>query len=254
MENLLIVNADDFALSKGQNYGIIEACRRGVVTSTTALVNGEAVEHAAQLSREVPELGVGMHFVLTLGMPLSPMPGLTRDGQLGKWIWEQAEQGALPLEEIAGELERQFNRFIDVFGKAPTHIDSHHHVHMMAQIFPLVADFARQRAIPLRVDREVALRDELVVDDVLTSDGFASGFYGEAISEALFLQALDASAQRGERSVEVMCHPAFVDNLVMGSSYCYPRLAELDVLTSPALKYAVAERGYRLGTYADLCS
>lgn len=36
MENLLIVNADDFGLSKGQNYGIIEACRRGVVTSTTA--------------------------------------------------------------------------------------------------------------------------------------------------------------------------------------------------------------------------
>ena len=111
MENLLIVNADDFGLSKGQNYGIIEACRRGVVTSTTALVNGEAVEHAAQLSREVPELGVGMHFVLTLGMPLSPMPGLTRDGQLGKWIWERAEQGALPLEEIARELECQFNRF-----------------------------------------------------------------------------------------------------------------------------------------------
>ncbi|MEP8540021.1 chitooligosaccharide deacetylase, partial [Enterobacter asburiae] len=25
MENLLIVNADDFGLSKGQNYGIIEA-------------------------------------------------------------------------------------------------------------------------------------------------------------------------------------------------------------------------------------
>ena len=67
MENLLIVNADDFGLVKGQNYGIIEACRRGVVTSTTALVNGEAVEHAAQLSRELPELGVGMHFVLTLG-------------------------------------------------------------------------------------------------------------------------------------------------------------------------------------------
>ena len=46
MENLLIVNADDFGLSKGQNYGIIEACRRGVVSSTTALINGEAVEHA----------------------------------------------------------------------------------------------------------------------------------------------------------------------------------------------------------------
>ena len=28
MERLLIVNADDFGLSKGQNYGIIEACGR----------------------------------------------------------------------------------------------------------------------------------------------------------------------------------------------------------------------------------
>jgi predicted glycoside hydrolase/deacetylase ChbG (UPF0249 family) len=28
-----------------------------------------------------------------------------------------------------------------------------------------------------------------------------------------------------------MCHPAFVDNTIMGSAYCYPRLTELDVLT-----------------------
>lgn len=27
MERVLIVNADDFGLSKGQNYGIIEACK-----------------------------------------------------------------------------------------------------------------------------------------------------------------------------------------------------------------------------------
>lgn len=29
MERVLIVNADDFGLSKGQNYGIIEACKTG---------------------------------------------------------------------------------------------------------------------------------------------------------------------------------------------------------------------------------
>lgn len=96
MEYLLIVNADDFGLSKGQNYGIVEACRHGVVTSITAMVNGEAIEHAAALSRDLPDLGVGMHFVLTLGMPLTAMPGLTREGVLGKWIWERAEEGTLP--------------------------------------------------------------------------------------------------------------------------------------------------------------
>ncbi len=93
------------------------------------------IDHAAQLSRSTPELAVGMHFVLTLGEPLSAMPGLTRDGRLGKWIWQQAEEDSLPLEEIAHELACQYRRFVELFGHEPTHIDSHHHVHMFAQIY-----------------------------------------------------------------------------------------------------------------------
>ena len=252
MEYLLIVNADDFGLSKGQNYGIVEACRHGVVTSTTAMVNGEAIEHAAALSRDLPDLGVGMHFVLTLGMPLTAMPGLTRDGLLGKWIWEMAEQGTLPLEEIARELDCQFNRFVDLFGREPTHIDSHHHVHMIPAIFPLVAEFARRKGVALRVDRQDNMPGETGGDLPPTTDGFSSAFYGDEISEALFLSVLDRSLQQGERSLEVMAHPAFIDNTIRKSAYCWPRLAEMEVLTSTSLKYAIAERGYRLGTFRDL--
>ncbi|WP_312343798.1 chitin disaccharide deacetylase [Leclercia sp.] len=252
MEYLLIVNADDFGLSKGQNYGIVEACRHGVVTSTTAMVNGEAIEHAAALSRDLPDLGVGMHFVLTLGMPLTAMPGLTRDGLLGKWIWEMAEQGRLPLDEIARELACQFNRFVDLFGREPTHIDSHHHVHMIPAIFPLVAEFARRKGVALRVDRQVDMPGETGGNLPPTTDGFSSAFYGDEISEALFLSVLDRSLQQGERSLEVMAHPAFIDNTIRKSAYCWPRLAEMEVLTSTSLKYAIAERGYRLGTFRDL--
>ena len=252
MEYLPIVNADDFGLSKGQNYGIVEACRHGVVTSTTAMVNGEAIEHAAALSRDLPDLGVGMHFVLTLGMPLTAMPGLTRDGLLGKWIWEMAEQGTLPLEEIARELDCQFNRFVDLFGREPTHIDSHHHVHMIPAIFPLVAEFARRKGVALRVDRQVDMPGETGGDLPPTTDGFSSAFYGDEISEALFLSVLDRSVQQGERSLEVMAHPAFIDNTIRKSAYCWPRLTEMEVLTSTSLKYVIAERGYRLGTFGDL--
>lgn len=252
MESVLIVNADDFGLSKGQNYGIADACKNGLVTSTTALVNGAEIEHAAQLSRCLPELAVGMHFVLTLGMPLSAMPGLTREGKLGKWIWQMAEEDALPLEEIARELDCQYHRFIDLFGCEPTHIDSHHHVHMIPQIFPVVAAFAKAKGVALRIDRRLQAQHGLDDLGVRSSAGFASEFYGEAISEALFLQVLDNARAAGESSLEVMCHPAFVDNTIMGSAYCYPRLAEREVLTSPSLKYAVAERGYRPGSYRDV--
>lgn len=159
MERLLIVNADDFGLSKGQNYGIIEACRNGIVTSTTALVNGQAIDHAVQLSRDEPSLAIGMHFVLTMGKPLTAMPGLTRDGVLGKWIWQLAEEGALPLEEITQELASQYLRFIELFGRKPTHLDSHHHVHMFPQIFPIVAKFAAEEGIALRIDRQPLSND-----------------------------------------------------------------------------------------------
>ena len=251
MERLLIVNADDFGLSKGQNYGIIDACKHGLVTSTTALVNGAAIEHAAQLSRCTPQLAVGMHFVLTLGEPLSAMPGLTREGKLGKWIWQMAENDTLPLDEIAYELVCQYDRFVAIFDAPPTHIDSHHHVHMIPQLFPLVAAFAKEKGVALRIDRSLP-QPTGAPEGVRSSAGFSSEFYGESISEALFLAVLDKSTHNDEASLEVMCHPAFVDQTVMGSAYCYPRLAELDVLTSPSLKYAIAERGYRLGTYRDV--
>ena len=251
MERLLIVNADDFGLSKGQNYGILDACKHGLVTSTTALVNGAAIDHAARISRRTPELAVGMHFVLTLGEPLSSMPGLTREGKLGKWIWQMAEEDSLPMDEIAHELECQYRRFIDLFDAEPTHFDSHHHVHMIPQIFPLVAEFAKSKGIALRIDRTIPYPFE-IPEGIRSTAAFSSEFYGDAVTEALFLQVLDASMARQEQSLEVMCHPAFVDRAIMGSAYCYPRLDELDVLTSESLKYAIAERGYRLGTYRDV--
>lgn len=176
MERLLIVNADDFGLSKGQNYGIIEACRNGIVTSTTALVNGQAIDHAVQLSRDEPSLAIGMHFVLTMGKPLTAMPGLTRDGVLGKWIWQLAEEDALPLEEITQELASQYLRFIELFGRKPTHLDSHHHVHMFPQIFPIVAKFAAEEGIALRIDRQPLSNDGDLPANLRSSQGFSSAF------------------------------------------------------------------------------
>lgn len=249
MDKLLIVNADDFGLCKAQNYGIIEAFNHGVVTSTTAMMNTVAVEHAAELSAATPDLAVGMHFVLTLGRPLSPMPKLVRNGELGKWIWEMAEAGTLPLDEIERELACQFARFIEIFGRPPTHIDSHHHVHMFPQIFPLIAAFAKEKSLPLRIDRDAVKKDNVALSGARSTQGFDSRFYGDTITEALFLNILDNSTERQERSLEIMCHPSFIDNTLLTSKYCYPRLTELEVLTSASLKQAISERGFRLGSF-----
>ena len=65
----LIVNADDFGLTSGVTYGIYDAMCRGVVTSTTMMVNTSATLLAAQLAKREPALAVGLHVNISLGGP-----------------------------------------------------------------------------------------------------------------------------------------------------------------------------------------
>lgn len=253
MDKQLIVNADDFGMSKGQNYGIVECFRHGVVTSTTAMVNSPWIQHAAELSQENPGLGVGLHFVLTAGRPLTPLKCLVDEkGHLGKDLWDREKQGLLDTVEIRAELNAQYDRFVDIFGHQPTHIDSHHFVHMLPAIYPVVEYFAHQKSLPLRVDRQDIQKYGLFPDAPRSTDAFSPYFFGPEISEELFLKQLDEATERGDRSLEVMCHPAFIDPVLLNSSYCLPRAKEVEVLTSPTLRKAIEQRGYRLTHFASL--
>ena len=71
---------------------------------------------------------------------------------------------------------------------------------MFAQIYPIVAAFAREKGIALRIDRQVAAQSGLDQQAAAQQRRLQQQFYGEAVSEELFLQTLDASIARGERS------------------------------------------------------
>ena len=59
MSRYLIVNADDLGLSPGVNRGILEAHQRGILTSTTAMVNMPAVEAGiCLLQQDAPQVGI----------------------------------------------------------------------------------------------------------------------------------------------------------------------------------------------------
>ena len=56
----LIVNADDFGISKGVNYGIYDAHIHGVVTSTSLMITMSEVQHALDLASKAPKLKIGL--------------------------------------------------------------------------------------------------------------------------------------------------------------------------------------------------
>ena len=61
---VLVVNADDFGYSSGINRGIIQAHEKGIVTSTSVMVDGPAAEEARNLAK-YQKLSVGLHFNIT---------------------------------------------------------------------------------------------------------------------------------------------------------------------------------------------
>ncbi|HID86777.1 MAG TPA: carbohydrate deacetylase [Anaerolineae bacterium] len=153
MTKKLIVNGDDFGRCPGVNRGIIEAHERGILTSTTLMVNMPAADEAFALAREHPDLGVGIHLVFTAGQPILPpeqIPTLVdEEGRfLGQRTW-LADLDRADSNELRAELRAQIERFRE--RRAPTHLDCHHFVHVYPPLFAILVELAAEYGLPMRV-------------------------------------------------------------------------------------------------------
>jgi predicted glycoside hydrolase/deacetylase ChbG (UPF0249 family) len=141
----LIVNADDLGMSDAVNREVFRWMEAGIVTSATLMANGPAVESAAAGSRGFPRCSFGAHLVLTQFRPL------TADARLAFLLDAAGDFGdrrdlldpwgllARPgvLAAIRAEWSAQVRRLLDL-GVPLTHLDSHHHVHALPALFPVV--------------------------------------------------------------------------------------------------------------------
>jgi predicted glycoside hydrolase/deacetylase ChbG (UPF0249 family) len=146
---LLIVNADDFGLSAGVNAGIVEAHRRGLVTSASLLANAPRFPEAAAAAADNPRLGVGAHLNLVRGKPLSPAgeipelvdaAGLLRPFRLRR-----------PSRPFLAQAEAEYRRQLEAIlaaGLRPTHIDFEKHHAWQGPLHRLACRLAAEHGIP----------------------------------------------------------------------------------------------------------
>ena len=156
MSLLVIVNADDFGITRGVNESIIACHRAGTVTSTSFMANMDAAAHAAELARPLAGLGVGLHFNLTLGCPVAEISTVRslvdRDGRFlerGRLL-RKAALGQVDAGHVRTELLAQLARMRGM-GLEPTHFDSHQHVHAIPMVFGIVARQAADDGKAVRV-------------------------------------------------------------------------------------------------------
>ncbi len=270
----LIVNADDYGRTAEISRGIRQAHARGVVTSTTCMMNfpTTAADIAAAL-RETPRLGLGVHLVLTSGRPLTPpaqIPSITTtEGGFLSLDAFTARLGQIDPAQAKTEWRAQIEAFMRAAGRKPTHLDSHHHSSYFSEgLFRAMLELATEYDCPIRLatyqtpegnmdglpPESVALAREyaprlLAEFKPRTTDAFFASFYDERATTQEFIRIVQSLPASGV--FEVMCHPGYADAaLIASSSYARQRETELDVLTSAAVRDAIQSRGIQLVSFA----
>lgn len=161
MPRQLIINADDLGFSRNTNLAVLRGHHEGPVGSASLLANMPAFEHAVEcVVGASPRLGVGVHLCVTSGRPvLAPeevpllvdRQGRFAHGPAGIWrVLRRSEEARLQVQrEWAAQVRR-----VETCGICPDHFDSHEHVHMLPQLFPIVVELAVRRGAAFRVADE----------------------------------------------------------------------------------------------------
>jgi chitin disaccharide deacetylase len=287
----LIVNADDFGFTAGINRAIVEAHTRGIVTSSTLMANGRALQDAVRLAKTVPALSVGCHVVLIDGEPVldaKQLPSLTsqrsnrarfRDGV--KSFAARALTGRLDPDEIEAEASAQIRK-LQSAGLDVSHADTHKHTHLFPAVLrPLLRAAGASGVYAIRnpfgprkplKSSELLLRPSLWTRyaevrilrplaakfrDLARREGFATpdGTLGIVVTGALderLFRAIAAVVPDG--TWEFVCHPGYNDRDLKAASTRLreSRETELRVLTMPEARDLMSSQRISLISYREL--
>jgi len=136
---MLIINADDWGRSRTETHAALRCYQEGRVTSVSAMVFMEDSERAAELAKE-NELDVGLHVNFAEAFTGRNYPDKLRQyhGRTISYLmgnkYAQLVYNPILRKEFAYSYTAQSEEFVRLFGRPPSHIDGHHHMHLCANM------------------------------------------------------------------------------------------------------------------------
>lgn len=274
----LIINADDLGISSQRSHGIFQCHEHGAVTSASLIPNFSYSDIAARHARE-RDLPTGLHVNLTDGSASSNSSDirslLTTDGYfLGrKTFWRVLEEGQIDAGDIERELRAQIEWFLNQYGQ-PTHVDSHHHVHVHPLIAPvLVALMDRYGIAFVRIPSETIPRfgfelDEerrkWIADLSLQAEKARQLYSAHGIQSPAHFRGLALAGNASQKNfrhtltsleegvTELMMHPGSANPSGDEFERDPQRLTELNILMNPDTQEELRERQIEVCSYQDL--
>ena len=267
MPKHLIINSDDYGRTPEISRGIREAHLLGVVTSTTCMMNipTTAADVALALA-ETPQLGMGVHLVLTMGRPIVKLEAgssiTDENGNFFKYTPFIEHIPQMDMDEVKAEWQAQIEAFIKAAGRKPTHIDSHHHSSYFApQLFRSMLELAQEYDCAIRFPFTNDISSEVEetykhVPNLIKEfnprrpDSFLVDFYDDQATHEELLRLIN---NLSDGTTEIMCHPGYVDeDFANESVYNFQREKELKILTDPTIQEAIEANGIKLITFAAI--
>ncbi len=236
----LVINVDDFGLTKGVNQAVFKLVEEKVAFSTTAIVMGDYFLEGMQQASMYPELGIGIHLTLDTFKSLTNPALYTKNS--GQFVSYRhiISISNFDYQQVYDEWKAQIDYFIEATNKKPSHIDSHHHIHMLN-------DTTKKAVLALADEYQLPVRG-LSTEKV--SSYVCGDFYAENATFSnlcnCVLNLNDAQADIGD----IMVHPAFVDDALREkSSYSNYRENELQILISDQFKQFIEKNKIIISKY-----
>jgi predicted glycoside hydrolase/deacetylase ChbG (UPF0249 family) len=132
---MLIINADDWGRSGPETDAAFKCYREGRITSVSAMVFMEDSQRAADLAKE-NNIDVGLHLNLTEEFSVKNCPPALKRAQqriirfLKSSKYSQLLFHPFLRKEISYSYRAQVAEFKLLFGRLPSHVDGHHHMHL----------------------------------------------------------------------------------------------------------------------------
>jgi len=234
-QGLLVVNADDWGGFR-EGTDAIESCFAiGAISSTTAMVHMADSQRAAELARERVR-PTGLHLNLTQPYDAPAVPAPVRERQLRLCTHFRAlsrRRWTLSPDPrthrlLADSIRDQLEEFRVRYEREPTHIDSHHHVHVCPDVF---LSRALERGTRVRQALSFApgarslgarglvkglaraAKQRLLARRFLTTERFWCA--GELSAGDGAVPIAQAAAYAATHTIEIMVHPSFESDITV---------------------------------------
>lgn len=136
---MLIVNADDWGRSVAETDAALRCYEAGRITSVSAMVFMADSERAAGLAKE-NGLDVGLHLNFS-----EAFTGASNFGRLSDYHnrivrflrsnkYAQLVYNPFLRKEFSYSCRAQFEEFVGLFERKPSHVDGHHHMHLCGNL------------------------------------------------------------------------------------------------------------------------